>query len=648
MKNKLTKAICAAALVGMLGSAHSALAACAGSTGFTGFPNLGNLNDAGCKLAAACQKAILDASRVYVNKIQTSINNIVISNNKGTNTLPVPYACQGGAANGAVCFANNGLCKDLANKGKPCGADSDCTGAVALSCDRTKGCNKLTANDLIECQPGPSTVTGAKDYTTQKAAFRKSILSKCQSDLLLPAPASAKLVDVEDVGLDTQTACPGVNPALAVPPAPNEHAGWEAVLTCLLGTMDGDVKGSGGVVDTILRPMGKAMGNTMPQAKLVAVTGIQAKDPLPRIMVEIAGSNLLQIGAKQTDTTIGQGGTAAPLSFASCDNGLAPVCLNNIDCATGGHCVRDLCKTCAGGSRAGQACVALANCPGGGTCTGPCPSTTTSQLKATSPANRGISGTDGNILTVTQTCAGPATPVCLLTRTKDSGNGTPSMGLEDFASGAYKNHAPIETTVVIGVDCPICGTGVPIGGKPTCGIGPASQGNCAGFPGSDAGPNVGLKCNEAGNADSACPPTTTGFEPHIPNPFDLSTASKTISDVTGGGAGTKKLCGYCDTVAGVGCTGGAALCAIGCQSVVDCPAPATVCDYASTLLGFHGDTTIGSVTVVGDLSVHAPTYAGVFCTGITGSPAVDPAVGLPGAVKSINPYVNLFIFSKDL
>ncbi len=650
MKTRLTTAVMVATFVGAVGTARVASAACAAG-------NLADTDDPICKNALACQKTILDAVGAYVNKIQTAAKNAVFASMKGTNTKTTPYACQGGPKNGAVCFANNGLCKDGPLMGLPCSDDSDCPGST--KCDRAKGCNLIpkkcnglpndglpctsnldctpgtcdSQNDAIECQPDSKHTAIAKAYNAEQAKLRAKILAKCQKP--------GAVVDIEDLGFETSTACPGVATALVQ----GQLAAYEALITCMFAASDGDING-GKIVDTILRPIGKAIGNTKPQAKRAGAT--QAADPLPRGMVEIPGSTFLQVGVKQTDTGIGRGGGAIPLSFAHCMGGNgAPTCLNNADC-NGGTCVRDTCTVCVGGSRAGKACVAAADCLGGGTCTGACPANTY-QFKTYGDATRGANSDDGNILTVASSCATSALPVCLYTRTKNSGNGTAAMGLMNFTTGEYTNRGPVETIVLIGSVCPICGAGV---GGNTCGIGQVKQGSCTGTPGSDAGPNINLKCNNIGDVDGACPPTVNGAEPKIPNAFELSTAPRTISDADGVGPGTtgpgsKKLCGFCDTVGTVGCQGPASLCARGCQKATDCPPPGTVCDYTSTPLGYHGDPSVGLVTTSGDQSVYAPVYASLVCTGITGNPAVDVPVGLPAPARSINPFINFFIFSND-
>ncbi|HVN83376.1 MAG TPA: hypothetical protein VMW17_00885 [Candidatus Binatia bacterium] len=110
-------------------------------------------------------------------------------------------------------------------------------------------------------------------------------------------------------------------------------------------------------------------------------------------------------------------------------------------------------------------------------------------------------------------------------------------------------------------------------------------------------------------------------------------------------SGPRQFCGHCDTAQGPGCVStDASQCAIGCQSDAECGAGQ--CNFADTIDGFEGDTTVASIESHGSPSIYSPINTGVFCTGITSSTQVNAGAGLPGPVRYLQPAVNMFLTHK--
>jgi hypothetical protein len=229
-------------------------------------------------------------------------------------------------------------------------------------------------------------------------------------------------------------------------------------------------------------------------------------------------------------------------------------------------------------------------------------------------------GVIGNNLTApTQTFAG-VIPVCLVTVTGDSGNGTSADGEIDLNTGRADNFSPISSTVLIGTTCPVCTAGV-----------------C------DSGPNIGAACTSAGGTDTACPPTVAGVPPVIPNPFALSTETATLSvpaNNPGGGvtnpSGT--FCGACDLDD-----------TIGCQNDQDCideglcsGVLGSGCCVFGTNTGAFSNDAATSAQAEGLRSQYVPRLGTIFCTGKSGSGLVDSTQGLPGPVRSVQQQLNAF------
>jgi hypothetical protein len=237
---------------------------------------------------------------------------------------------------------------------------------------------------------------------------------------------------------------------------------------------------------------------------------------------------------------------------------------------------------------------------------------------ASQPCDTTGRGTVGNNLTApTQTFAGTI-PICLVTVTSDAGMGKTQTGTIDTVTGEQHSFAPISTTVVFTV-CPVCNAGL-----------------C------DSGVNAGKKCSASGSQDIACPPSTVGGEPVIPNPLNLSTESLTLSvpaNNPGGGATNPSgaFCGACD-----GDT------TIGCQNDSECTLQGVCggagCCQFSTSPGAFGQA-VTSINSTGKRGPYVPQLGTVFCTGKSGDPLVDPSQGLPGPVRLVQSQVNNFEYA---
>jgi hypothetical protein len=226
-----------------------------------------------------------------------------------------------------------------------------------------------------------------------------------------------------------------------------------------------------------------------------------------------------------------------------------------------------------------------------------------------------------NLTSPTQTFAG-LIPICLVTVTGNAGNGTNEDGSIDVGTGEQHSFAPILSTVLIGTTCPTCDT---------------TTATCNG------GPNNGLFCTNKGGTDTACPPTTVGGEPVIPNPLDLDTEANTLAvpahNPAGGvtnPAGT--FCGSCDLDPSIGCNNdsvcvAAAVCSGGVGSG---------CCSFGTNAGAFGVPSATSVTANGVRGPYIPRLATIFCTGQSGNGLVDSTQGLPGPVRLVQQQLNAF------
>jgi hypothetical protein len=613
--------------------------------------NITNKDDDACKLALGCFDTIVNQGGLYVSKLQNDEKNAIRKSLKALLTKTPKYFCIGGSENGKAC-TNNTNCPDG------------------------------------QCQPNFKTNDFAKTGTTSKATLQKLILKKC-------CPNGADPCDVasDEVGIDDLTVC---DDAASNAAAGNDVAAYKALAKCfsqglvgvrrpLEGATEDNLDFSDGesgvpMADASTSHFQKMLGGsslTRPRGNV----GLAGNEN-PRMIDQISGSNLVQIGTSASASSPGTGQGVTYLALARCTNA-GPAfdlgCVSDPDCDTA--------------KNAGDGACPDASCPG-------------DVCQFEGPK------TDLNILTLTDSCANNL-GTCLVSNTRDSGNGTPASGSINLATGALDQSAPISTEVwvtgtgqdcALQVPCPVCEGGTCTG---VCSNNPlttcTADSDCGGgnFCTSD-----GADCNAApGTPTQQCLPvydvlaSNTAPTAEIPNPFNLSTGTSELEAVTSAGTGGGlAFCGFCDAdtsadpstcdydtftnptdgVCAQGCGGtvpqGTAECAqrlnlgandgycvddgsIQCDTANGtlsnpaCPSSgpcaAVTCKFGKSLAGFKGESGITTVSATGYANPYAPVAVGVFCTGTTGSPVVDGSAGVPGPVRVINPYVNAYRAPKD-
>ena len=702
MRNRLRAAATVGAVAMLLWPAVRANAACT---------NFADSTQPDCKAATKCQAAILKDVSTYVTAMQKVVQGMVNNSLTGKSSTIQKFACIGGPNNGKACLGNNGGCT-AGKKNAACNTNADCDLAVGTGvCNfgPPNGCNSATnvapvTLDAAECQPDQTKGPVSKDAVKASAALSKDILKMCATSTPPVDPATLGLDRIESCligectgGTNAGTPCNTANPGgqckgggacdvnSSLPKA------YGRIVDCIKNSADGDVAG-GKTVDTVIRLLAKVTGTgaLAPQSK----TG--PSDLLPRQILQLTGSNILQIGSGvqgNSGTNSSAGGSVVQLSLAKCSsnpgNGL-PACINNKDCAdsaSGGTCSRNTAgpgvntlngsqavhKCCDGGTNLGKSCAVNGDCP-----------SAACSINAACAAN---------ILTVTETKSNGLT-TCLVTRTKNAGNGTGANGTLNLTTGSYLSTSPIATDVNL-ITCPRCSGGV-----------------C------DSGASVGVACTAPeGSISSQCLPSTTPLAT-VPNPLTFTTGGVALSaNFTGvggtcgfcedtgspangfcdtppcdscgtstGSPGTcpagktcdtisgtpKAFCGFCDSVnnqSGAcdhggettpGSAAGDPVCAVGCTgndqtgANADCVAKLGAghfCDFGKSAPGFHGDCSLTHLGGKGEANQYTPSTVGLFCTGRTGACAgpicVDGIAGLPGPVLLDQPYVWQYVYSTD-
>jgi hypothetical protein len=597
MKHMLKAGITAAALAALMWPAGAAQAQCA--TSFA---------DPACKAELNCQKGVSLAATAYVAAVQKTLEGFLVDSQGGKITAVPLMQCIGGGNAEKACLATNGVCKSAHFKGAICSGDPDCDG-TAGSCDRTKGCNPNGTNNVFQCQVNGAKTKYASAIQTAQTKLTLAVFKACQN------PASP--VSAANSGLANNTNCPGIGSAAT------DTDAYNALVSCIEQSVGGDLT-TGNLVDTTLAVLQNSTGTG-------AVEPNNKANKEPRVLLQMQGSNTLQIGNGAGDPTsnnVTAGGSLTPLALAHCVGGNAnPSCVNNKDCGTDSVGAAGVCTVngnvpsgtyagsrivtgapvftcCASGSDLGKTCSSSADCSGAAPCT----------------VNANC---DGPTLTQTGTCAA-GTATCLVTHTKNSGNGTTTSGSINLLSGRYETTSPILTDVYV------TGVGQDCNTYHAC---PYCQAKVCQAAGNGTGGNTGGACSASDNSvTQECPPSG-GIAASIPNPFTLTTDPKTLLAAPGEtnacGAGTAIFCGNCSTTI-----------SIGCQTNADCPAGAGTCVFtaAHEQCGFHGDTTVTSISAPGFSSQYSALATGIFCTGQTGVGLVDGSAGLPGPVRAIIPY----------
>jgi len=458
-------------------------------------------------------------------------------------------------------------------------------------CDRTKGCNPAPAvNDASECGINNSKSTYAKANTAAQATLLKSIQTACAG------------VDATSIGLTV--ACPGVTAADQP----------KALADCIAKSIDGDLV-SGNVVDTNTRlfTVSTGSGSIAPKSKTL-------KDP--RAVIELQGSQSLQIGNGAGDPTsngLASGGGVVALYGAHCVGGNGNgFCLNDKDCGTDS------------GGLANGVCTPNAVVGGELTLTG---------APVHNPADP---NSFGNLLSISATCGG-GVATCLVTRTKNAGNGTTTAGSINLTTGHYQATSPISTDVY--VDAPVLDCNAFGSPCPYCDV----TKHCHAGSGGSGSTDITRTCDAApGAITTQCPVSGTTIAGTVPNPFSLATDTPPLNPAPGQGT---KFCGFCDTSNAVNCQAGNSVCAVGCQTAAECDTKlgsgGHVCDFNTSVIGFHGDTGVSTITAAGADRQYTPFVSGLFCTGITNNGLVDSAAGLPGPVRVSLPYLFGYIQTKD-
>lgn len=576
MKSRWRSAVTVAAFAALLWPAVRAQAACTTS-----------LADPACSNELKCQQKVAIAAQTYMAGVQKQLSGYVGKSQSGG--MPAPkYHCVGGPNSGKACVATNGVCQ-VNPKGKLCSADADCNGTSG-SCNRAvnTGCNTGGPDNVGECQVDQS----KNAYTKAIAAAQSKLLKDITTACITPGISAAT------VGLGDLTDCPG---AAASANLPDDAGAFKALVECIEESVGGDLT-TGNTTDApmlafqVSTGTGGVNGGLPPNNKF---------NHPPRLLLQLGGTQTLQLGTVAPSTKgLSAGGNITPINLAHCVGGNGNgSCVNDVDCGTN-----------AGGAV--------------GVCTN---NTVTAGEMAVTGApvfNPADPESIGPTLSETASCSG-GVPTCLVTHTKNSGNGTTTVGSINLLTGHYSAASPIATDVHITGFNVTCSTFQPC---PVCN---ATTKRCEGTQA-----NVAAPCTAGDQSVTIeCQPTGT-VNATIPNPFVLSSDVKIMTP----GAPGNLFCGFCDSSASNGCQG-ASMCTHGCQTfntpgTQNCVGVtgATVCDFTKTTAGFLGDTSVTSIQAPGTSHEYFPVVSGIFCAGISNNPTVDLAAGLPSPVRVNIPY----------
>ncbi len=582
MKNRWRSAAVAAAFAALLWPAGRAQAVCSTSLADTTNPD--------CKTAAKCQLAISTAAQKYVMAFQQTITKFINKSQTGGLIAGPKYRCIGGTNDGKPCLETNGACKKIGTTpspiGKLCSTDADCNG-VTGTCDLSKGCNTDTAPNTHECQVNVKLDPYAGAIAKAQSALSAAIVKAC----VTPA------VDPNSVGITNIAGCPGT--ATAVDP-------YAAVIQCIEQSVGGDLS-TGNVTDANELAFQVSTGTGLPPNNKFGHA--------PRLLLQLTGTQLLQLGTvAPSNNGETPGGGMQVLNLAHCNGGNGnQACVNDADCGTDSAGVVAASGTCTTNPLVGSEVT----------------------IKGTPVFNPADPNSLGPVLNLSSTCSG-GLGTCLVTHTKNSGNGTTTDGSIGLTSGHYTAKSPIVTDVFV------TGVGQDCSSFQACPVCNATTKHCDGVPG--ASPDTNAPCDAPDQTVTIeCKPNAV-TSIHVPNPFVLSTDAKSMTAASG-----NKFCGFCDNSASGGCQGGATMCSNGCQTNADCAAVAgaTVCDFGSTANGFLGNTNTNLIAAPGADSQYEPEVSGIFCAGITTNGTVDGAAGLPSPVRVVVPYTLGYVVGKN-
>ncbi|MBI1817921.1 MAG: hypothetical protein HYR72_23330 [Deltaproteobacteria bacterium] len=639
-----------------------------------------------------CEAKILDRADKYSIALRAQIEASVKGNIVGKSVkADGGKICFGGSTPGVKgCQGNNGGCADGARKLLSCDSNADCPGvcknAPTLTCTSYND-----AAELVACGANKVCAGFGKGCLTTKGCSG-GLCEVNQNDGIAKAIAKAS----KDLRNNIVAKCTGVNfHNLGLPNAECKAKCSDGVpcvvdADCSLGTCDTaidditDCIQHGQTGDLRTAVSGDALTRTLTRvAPNIKPRGAGPLNKNPRKRSTVALPNLIQIGTVTTSDGAGSAGSSSPTSLARCagagaKNGIP--CIEDADCAgpTGGikvitasppnntaQCVSDCCD-----------CSAVA-----GSCTTPGTVSAVGQGFCTGVAGETVCETRGNIVPPGNLLGSPTEnqagiiQTCLVTKLGRIAQAT--AGIVETDKGHC--NVTVATSCDVDTDCPggeICrgglssfgainlntgvsstkapiATDVYLTGSSAASICPeCSSLFCNDVPG---GP-VGCTASD-GNNDEACLPYDDGG-PHwqniatIPNPFDLKSGTTSITAVGG------KFCGACTATVGgkhiYGCSMEAPdeCTAAGLGTCVDHFPSVGTPDF-TTVAGFRNDplyddnlTLAGQqATSTGIPNLYAGVAAGLFCTGSSGNPLVDPAAGLPGPVRVVAPYIVNWTFS---
>jgi hypothetical protein len=641
-------------------------------------------------LTAKCQAAIMakaDAYNVVLHKqIMASVNANILGKNKDADG---GKACVGGPSAGHKCIGNIGACNDGARKAFACNDNLDCPGYCALSVTTTctanadciatapcKGFGKLcNIADTKGCPGGRCEIKQTKGIAGELAKASTKL------DLALAAPVcdepmlnalgfpnpqcKGECASTHDL-CPSDVLCGGAPGSCVIDP--------EKVADCIRQGSTGDLK-TAVVGDALTRPLTRVLSTKQPSG---AHTN---KTPRGRSTISLPG--VIQIGAFATADGAGSAGSSSPVGLARCTGAGVndgKQCYEDADCIAGGikvitatppnntaKCQEDCCTCSGAGACTGDLQDANINAPTKALCLAAGQVVCESRGNLVPPGNYLTNPTETksnsvatciatHLSRVEQTTAGlDATDKghCSLPNANplsndpcdndlpdcNAGRGVCRGGLSSFGSlnlttGEGSTHAPIISDVWLAAGAPsVC---------PKC-IGAV----CVG------GVNDGGVCGEPNNSTSTvCLPTDAGLwliisGTGISNPFNLTSGTTSL---TATGAGV--FCGHCSGATTVGCSavGGSQPCPGATGPCISTPVgSATV---GESRAGFRGDPLyddqLGATqqaTAQGLPNNYGGTAAGLFCTGQTNSSLVDPAIGLAGPVRVVQPYIVNWKFS---
>lgn len=625
MTTRLRSAVVATAFAAAMWPAGRVHATCT-----TSFADTTNID---CKAAAKCQLAISTAAQKYVTAVQQTITKLINKSQTGGLKAAAQYRCIGGPNDTKKCLAINGVCKKTTGSaaGRFCSADADCGGsAPAGACVRTvnTGCNTAVGDNTNECQVNQAKDPYAGAIVKAQTNLAKAINKAC----VTPAAPALAPVPAATVGITNIAACPGTATAA------DDASAYKALIDCIQQSIGGDFT-TGNVVDANQLALQISTGS-------VGVNGgLPNNNKLnhaPRELFQLTGAQLLQIGTAVPSTSgVSPGGSLQVLNLAHCAGGNGNgFCINDADCGTDTSGAPGVCTgntgTCDGTSptNIGDGCTTADSatvCGAAGHCTvvsGQVPMTGQPVFNPADPNSL------GPVLNLSASCAGTVA-TCLVTHTKNSGNGTTTSGSLNVTTGDYSAASPIVTDVFVASVAADCTTFRPC---PVCN---ATTKLCDGEPGHFI---PGIPCDAGdGSVTIECkPPGSTGI--HVPNPFVLDTTPKSMLPAQPG----NKFCGFCDTSGSNGCQGGDAMCANGCQTLTDCAGTgASVCDFSGTIAGFLGSTGTTLINAPGVPGEYEPVVSGIFCAGITNNGTVNTAAGLPGPVRVVLPYTLGYVVGSN-